>query len=62
VISMDVRLIDGTYELFRHFFAVPAAADVNGQETWRGARCADLISVQFRTPRRVIRVTVVIRR
>lgn len=29
---MDVYLIDGTYELFRHFFAVPAAADVNGQE------------------------------
>ena len=29
---MDVHLIDGTYELFRHFFAVPAAADVAGQE------------------------------
>jgi len=29
---MDVHLIDGTYELFRHFFAVPALADVNGQE------------------------------
>ena len=29
---MDVYLIDGTYELFRHFFAVPAMADVNGQE------------------------------
>ena len=29
---MDVYLIDGTYELFRHFFAVPPAADVNGQE------------------------------
>src|SRR5579862_4322961 len=29
---MDVHLIDGTYELFRHFFAVPAAADANGQE------------------------------
>jgi 5'-3' exonuclease len=25
-------LIDGTYELFRHFFAVPAAKDANGQE------------------------------
>jgi hypothetical protein len=32
VISMDVHLIDGTYELFRRFFAVTAAADVNGQE------------------------------
>jgi 5'-3' exonuclease len=29
---MEIHLIDGTYELFRHFFAVPAAADVNGQE------------------------------
>lgn len=29
---MDVYVIDGTYELFRHFFAVPSAADVNGQE------------------------------
>jgi 5'-3' exonuclease len=29
---MDVHLIDGTYELFRHFFAVPPAADVNGRE------------------------------
>jgi 5'-3' exonuclease len=29
---MDVHLIDGTYELFRYFYALPAAADVNGQE------------------------------
>src|SRR6266481_2078197 len=29
---MNVYLVDGTYELFRHFFAVPAAADINGQE------------------------------
>src|SRR5258708_8485154 len=29
---MDVHLIDGTYELFRHFFAVPASKDANGQE------------------------------
>lgn len=29
---MDVHLIDGTYELFRHFYAVPAARDVNGYE------------------------------
>jgi 5'-3' exonuclease len=29
---MDLHLIDGTYELFRHFFAVPAATDVNGRE------------------------------
>jgi 5'-3' exonuclease len=29
---MNVHLIDGTYELFRHFFAVPSATDKNGQE------------------------------
>ncbi len=29
---MDVHLIDGTYELFRYFFAVPAAEDMNGRE------------------------------
>jgi 5'-3' exonuclease len=29
---MNVHLIDGTYELFRHFFAVPAAKDGKGQE------------------------------
>jgi 5'-3' exonuclease len=29
---MDVYLVDGTYELFRHFFAMPSARDVNGQE------------------------------
>src|SRR3979411_1390613 len=29
---MDVHLLDGTYELFRHFFAVPASADADGQE------------------------------
>jgi 5'-3' exonuclease len=29
---MKIYLVDGTYELFRHFFAVPSATDVNGQE------------------------------
>ncbi len=29
---MDIHLIDGTYELFRYFFAVPSAKDGNGQE------------------------------
>jgi 5'-3' exonuclease len=29
---MDVHLIDGTYELFRHFFAVPSSTDSAGQE------------------------------
>src|SRR5438045_40554 len=29
---MDMHLLDGTYELFRHFFAIPPAVDVSGQE------------------------------
>jgi 5'-3' exonuclease len=29
---MDVYLIDGTYELFRHFFAVPSVRDGMGRE------------------------------
>jgi 5'-3' exonuclease len=29
---MDVHLIDGTYELFRHYYAVPSARDANGLE------------------------------
>jgi 5'-3' exonuclease len=41
---MDVYLVDGTYELFRHFFAVPAAKDASGQEI--GAVRGVLTSVQ----------------
>ena len=29
---MDVHLVDGTYELFRHFFAVPSAREADGRE------------------------------
>ena len=29
---MNIFLIDGTYELFRHFFAVPSATDADGLE------------------------------
>jgi 5'-3' exonuclease len=29
---VDVHLIDGTYELFRHYYAVPKARDRNGRE------------------------------
>jgi 5'-3' exonuclease len=29
---MEVHLIDGTYELFRHFYAVPSARDSQGRE------------------------------
>jgi len=29
---MDVYLVDGTYELFRHYYAVPKARDTRGRE------------------------------
>ncbi len=29
---MDIYLVDGTYELFRHYFAVPSAIDKEGRE------------------------------
>ena len=29
---MEIHLIDGTYELFRYFYAVPSAKDADGQE------------------------------
>lgn len=29
---LDVHLIDGTYELFRHYYAVPSARDAEGRE------------------------------
>jgi 5'-3' exonuclease len=29
---MDVHLIDGTYELFRHYYAVPSSRDASGME------------------------------
>ncbi|HEV2399782.1 MAG TPA: 5'-3' exonuclease H3TH domain-containing protein [Candidatus Sulfotelmatobacter sp.] len=29
---MKIHLVDGTYELFRYFFAVPSSKDENGQE------------------------------
>ena len=43
---MDVYLIDGTYELFRHFFAVPSAKDETGQEIGavRGVETIDKIT------------------
>jgi hypothetical protein len=28
---MNIYLVDGTYELFRYFFAVPPAKDINGR-------------------------------
>ena len=29
---MDVHLVDGTYELFRHYYALPSARDTDGRE------------------------------
>ena len=29
---MKIYLIDGTYELFRHYYALPSALDANGRE------------------------------
>ena len=29
---MNVHLVDGTYELFRHYFALPKARDAQGRE------------------------------
>ena len=29
---MEVHIVDGTYELFRHFFAVPSALSEDGKE------------------------------
>jgi 5'-3' exonuclease len=40
---MQVHLLDGTYELFRHFFAVPKRADADGNEC--GAAVGVLASV-----------------
>jgi 5'-3' exonuclease len=31
-LPLDVYLIDGTYELFRHYYALPSARDVDGRE------------------------------
>ena len=30
--SLDIHLIDGTYELFRHYYALPSARDGQGRE------------------------------
>src|SRR5580693_5085100 len=53
---MDVHLVDGTYELFRHFFALPASADVDGQEI--GAVRGVLTSVVSMLERRVTHIGV----
>ena len=29
---MDIYLVDGTYELFRHYYALPSATDTDGRE------------------------------
>src|SRR5689334_23770590 len=30
--GLDVYLVDGTYELFRHYYALPSATDATGRE------------------------------
>ena len=30
--ALDIHLIDGTYELFRHYYALPSARDAGGRE------------------------------
>jgi 5'-3' exonuclease len=30
--ALEVHLVDGTYELFRHYYALPSARDSNGRE------------------------------
>ena len=40
---MEVHLVDGTYELFRHFYAMPSAKDAEGREV--GAARGVLASV-----------------
>ena len=37
---MDVYLIDGTYELFRHYFAVPVRADATAARSAPFAECS----------------------
>src|SRR5207237_8890432 len=32
VAGVEIHLVDGTYELFRHYYALPTARDVNGRE------------------------------
>jgi hypothetical protein len=29
---LDIYLVDGTYELFRHYYALPSARDSDGRE------------------------------
>src|ERR1700689_4504728 len=30
--ALDIHLVDGTYELFRHYYALPSAKDSDGRE------------------------------
>ena len=51
---MDVHVIDGTYELFRHFFAMPSTKDASGQEIGavRGVVTSVLSMIEGRHPPR----------
>ena len=37
---MDVYLVDGTYELFRHYYALPSPRDRDGREVAPCAACS----------------------
>ena len=47
---MKIHLIDGTYELFRHYFALPSTRDKDGREvdfvTVIDGKVVDLIEVK----------------
>jgi 5'-3' exonuclease len=42
--SSDIHLVDGTYELFRHYYELPSARDEHGREVAavRGVRASVL--------------------
>src|SRR5687767_12309202 len=53
---MDVYLIDGTYELFRHFFAVPSVKDEAGREVGAVRGVINSVNSMFRDGARYIGV------
>ena len=49
---MEVHLVDGTYELFRHYYAVPSARDAGGQEVARRSRRGGVAASAWSRPAR----------
>jgi 5'-3' exonuclease len=52
---MDVHLIDGTYELFRHYYALPSARDASGMEVAAVRGVVGSILSMVRAPQHVDR-------